>query len=38
MRHGAERCFTLDRTPEGHYRVYKPDGDISMTILSTKDQ
>jgi hypothetical protein len=38
MRHGAERCFTLDRTQEGHYRVYKPDGDVSMTILSTKDQ
>ncbi len=34
MRNGAERCFTLDRTPEGHYRIYKPDGDISMTILS----
>jgi hypothetical protein len=32
MRNGAERCFTLDRTPEGHYRIYKPDGDISMTI------
>jgi hypothetical protein len=38
MRNGAERCFTLDRTADGKYRVYKPDGDISMTILSTKDQ
>ena len=36
MRNGAERCFTLDRTPEGHYRIYKPDGDISMTILGFK--
>ncbi|MFO1074992.1 MAG: hypothetical protein U1E17_20320 [Geminicoccaceae bacterium] len=35
MRNGAERCFTLDRTADGQYRVYKPDGDISMTILST---
>ena len=38
MRTGAERCFTLDRTPEGHYRIYKPDGDISMTILSMTPQ
>jgi len=38
MRNGAERCFTLDRTADGKYRVYKPDGDISMTILTTKDQ
>lgn len=38
MRNGAERCFTLDRTADGKYRVYKPDGDISMTILSTKPQ
>lgn len=36
MRKGAERCFTLDRTPEGHYRIYKPDGDISMTIVGFK--
>jgi hypothetical protein len=36
MRKGAERCFTLDRTAEGHYRIYKPDGDISMTILGFK--
>lgn len=36
MRKGAERCFTLDRTAEGHIRVFKPDGEISMTILSTK--
>ena len=33
MRQGAERCFTLDRTANGHYRVYKPDGEISMTII-----
>lgn len=38
MRNGRERCFTLDRTADGKYRVYKPDGEISMTILSTKDQ
>jgi hypothetical protein len=38
MRNGAERCFTLDRTADGKYRVYKPDGEISMTILSTKNQ
>ena len=36
MRHGAERCFTLDKTADGKYRVYKPDGDISMTILDYK--
>ena len=36
MRKGAERCFTLDRTAEGKIRVFKPDGEISMTILSTK--
>jgi hypothetical protein len=33
MRKGAERCFTLDKTPDGKYRIYKPDGEISMTIL-----
>ena len=36
MRMGAERCFTLDRTPDGHYRIYKPNGDISMTITGLK--
>ena len=36
MRKGAERCFTLDRTADGKIRVFKPDGGISMTILSTK--
>ena len=36
MRNGAERCFTLDRTADGKIRVFKPDGEISMTILSTK--
>jgi hypothetical protein len=36
MRNGAERCFTLDRTADGKIRVWKPDGEISMTILSTK--
>ncbi len=36
MRKGAERCFTLDRTADGKIRVFKPDGDISMTILSTE--
>jgi hypothetical protein len=34
IRHGDERCFTVDRTPSGHYRVYKPTGELSMTILS----
>jgi hypothetical protein len=38
MRNGAERCFTLDKTADGKYRVYKPDGEISMTILSTRPQ
>ena len=33
MRNGAERCFTLDRTTDGKYRIYKPDGEISMTIV-----
>lgn len=36
MRKGAERCFTLDKTAAGKIRVFKPDGEISMTILSTK--
>ncbi|MFO1046827.1 MAG: hypothetical protein U1E52_02855 [Geminicoccaceae bacterium] len=36
MRNGAERCFTLDKTADGKIRVFKPDGDISMTILSTE--
>ena len=36
MRKGAERCFTLDRTADGRIRVFKPDGEISMTILSTE--
>ena len=36
MRHGAERCFTLDKTTDGKYRVYKPDGEISMTIIDYK--
>ena len=36
MRKGAERCFTLDKTTDGKIRVFKPDGDISMTILSTE--
>jgi hypothetical protein len=36
MRAGAERCFTLDKTKEGHYRIYKPNGDISMTIVGFK--
>ena len=35
MRKGAERCFTLDKTADGRIRVWKPDGEISMTILST---
>jgi hypothetical protein len=36
MRNGAERCFTLDKTADGKYRVYKPDGEISMTIIDYK--
>jgi hypothetical protein len=36
MRKGAERCFTLDKTADGKIRIFKPDGEISMTILSTK--
>jgi hypothetical protein len=33
MRNGAERCFTLKKTADGKYMIYKPDGEISMTIL-----
>jgi hypothetical protein len=33
MRGGAERCFTLDKTADGQYRIYKPNGEISMTIV-----
>jgi hypothetical protein len=36
MRNGAERCFTVRKTADGKYEVYKPDGDISITILNTK--
>jgi hypothetical protein len=36
MRMGAERCFTLERTANGQYRIYKPDGAISMTIIGLK--
>jgi hypothetical protein len=36
MRIGAERCFTIERTADGQYRIYKPDGDISMTIIDLK--
>ena len=36
MRAGAERCFTLDRTASGHYRIYEPGGEISMTIVGFK--
>ncbi len=36
MRGGAERCFTLDRTADGRYRIYKPNGEISMTIVGFK--
>jgi len=38
MRKGAERCFTLDKTADGKYRIYKPDGEISMTIISIESQ
>jgi hypothetical protein len=33
MRGGAERCFTLEKTGDGQYRIYKPNGEISMTIV-----
>jgi hypothetical protein len=36
MRMGAERCFTLERTANRQYRIYKPDGAISMTIIGLK--
>ncbi len=36
MRNGEERCFTLDRTAEGHYRIFKPNGEISMTVIGFK--
>ncbi len=36
MRNGAERCFTVKKTADGKYEIYKPDGEISMTILGFK--
>ena len=33
IRNGQERCFTLDKTKDGIYHIYKPGGDISMTIV-----
>ena len=36
MRNGAERCFTVKKTADGKYLIYKPDGEISMTILSVE--
>ena len=33
MRGGAERCFTLEKTADGQSRIYKPNGEISMTIV-----
>jgi hypothetical protein len=36
MRNGEERCFTLDKTAGGLYRIYKPDGSISMTVVGFK--
>lgn len=33
MRGGAERCFTLEKTADGRYLIYKPNGEISMTIV-----
>jgi hypothetical protein len=32
MRNGQERCFTVRKQPTAS-KVYKPDGEISMTIL-----
>lgn len=37
MRDRNERCFTLDRGPGGMYRVYKPNGEVSLTILEVRD-
>jgi hypothetical protein len=37
MRMGAERCcFVIERTANGQYRIYKPAGAISMTIIGLK--
>ena len=36
MRNGAERCFTVRKTADGKYEIYKPDGEISMTILGVQ--
>jgi hypothetical protein len=33
MRSGAERCFTLQRMPDGRIEIYKPNGTVSMTIV-----
>jgi hypothetical protein len=36
MRSGAERCFTLQRMPDGRVAIYKPNGKASMTIVGFK--
>ena len=36
MRKGAERCFTLQRMPDGQVEIYKPNGKVSMTIVGFK--
>jgi hypothetical protein len=36
MRSGAERCFTLQRMPDGRIEIYKPNGNVSMTIVGFK--
>jgi hypothetical protein len=32
MRHGAEGCYTIDRTPSGHYVIRRADGSVLMTV------
>jgi hypothetical protein len=37
MREGGERCYTLDRTENGMYRAYKPNGELAITILEVRE-
>ena len=37
MRDQAERCYTVDRTADGMYRVYKPNGELAITILEVRE-
>ena len=36
MRHGAEGCYIVERTPSGHYVVRRPNGELVMTVTSVQ--